>query len=170
MGHIRINISSTCTVKPFYKLLTEKLFQYPVSYVFWSEKLYLEYSEVFITRWNVLWESYKQPEIVDLFLVSFVFGQAYLTSCCWARCCQGCLSDNYFHNHAVEKYFFSNSNNIRRQSIRFDGITNKNTWHCVKRKSDFDNRNSLSDSDNDLCGKIQKETLRNSRTRSVRIC
>lgn len=66
MGHIHINISSTCTVKLIYKLLTEKLFQYHVSNAFWSEKLYLKYSEVFITRWNVLWESYKLPEIVEV--------------------------------------------------------------------------------------------------------
>lgn len=61
-----MNISSTCTVKLLYKLLTEKLFQYPVSNAFWSEKLYLEYSEVFITRWNVLWEPYKLQEIVKV--------------------------------------------------------------------------------------------------------
>lgn len=66
MGHIHINISSTCTVNLIYKLLTEKLFQYHVSKAFWSEKLYLKYSEVFITRWNVLWESYKLPEIVEV--------------------------------------------------------------------------------------------------------
>lgn len=51
-----------------------------------------------------------------------------------------------------------------------------------RRRMDFDNRNYLSDADilnltgqtrnifYDLCGIIQKGTLRNSRTRSVRTC
>lgn len=47
-------VFSMCTVKIFYKLLIEKLFQYPVSNTFWSEKLNLEHSEIFIKRWNVL--------------------------------------------------------------------------------------------------------------------
>lgn len=59
-------VFSTCTVKIFYKLLIEKLFQYPVSNTFWCEKLNLEHSEIFIKRWNVLWESHKPPEIVEL--------------------------------------------------------------------------------------------------------
>lgn len=83
----------------------------------------------------------------------------------------------------MQSKVFSISNNIRRQSIRFDEIINRNTWHCIKRKAEvhrFWHRNSLSDSDilnltgltrtnfDDLCGKIQKGTLRDSRTRSVR--
>lgn len=31
---------------------------------------------------------------------------------------------------------FSNSNNIRFQPVRFDGIINRNTRHCIKRKSE----------------------------------
>lgn len=68
------------------------------------------------------------------------------------------------------------SNNIRRQSVRFDEIINRNTWHCIERKSEvhrFWQRNSLSDSDiltltgltrthfDDLCGQIHKNSERN---------
>lgn len=42
---------------------------------------------------------------------------------------------------------FSNSNNIRFQPVRFDGIINRNTRHCTKRRIDFDNINSLSHAD-----------------------
>lgn len=45
MAHLCVNyeiqniVFSTCTVKIFYKLFIEKLFKYPVSNTFWSEKL-----------------------------------------------------------------------------------------------------------------------------------
>lgn len=59
-------VFSMCIVKIFYKLLIEKLFQYFVLNIFWSEKLNLEFFEIFIKRWNVLWEFYKLLEIVEL--------------------------------------------------------------------------------------------------------
>lgn len=52
-------VLSTCTFKIFNKLLIEKMFQYPVSNTFWSEKLNLEHSEFFFKRWIVLCESHK---------------------------------------------------------------------------------------------------------------
>lgn len=52
-----------------------------------------------------------------------------------ARCFPGHLSDYFVI--IVGLTDFSISSKIRFQSLRFDGIINKNTWHCTfKRKSE----------------------------------
>lgn len=122
MGHIR----STCTVKPFYKLLTKKLFQYPVSYAFWNEKLYLEYSEVFITRWNVYGNLTNNQKLSICFWYRLFLDKLTLLPVAEQDAVKVVCRIIIFII-MQSKRFFSNSNNIRRQSIRFDGITNKNT-------------------------------------------
>lgn len=101
-----------------------------------------------------------------------------------ARCCPGHLSDNYFHNHAVEQISQTRTTSDFNHSGLMELLTEIRdiASRGNQRRIDFDNRDSLSDSDilnltgltrnnfDDLCGIIQKGTLRDSRTRSVRTC
>lgn len=100
-----------------------------------------------------------------------------------ARCCPGHLSDNYFHNHAVEQISQTRTTSDFNHSdltlwTEILNIASRENQRCIY----FDNRNSLSDADilnltgqtcnnfNDLCGIIQKGTLGDSRVWGVRTC
>lgn len=57
---------SSCTVKIFYKLLIQKVFNPPKSNQYWSEKFKTKDTKMLDNRWIVLKESGKPPDVVEL--------------------------------------------------------------------------------------------------------
>lgn len=59
-------VFSSCTVKVFYRLLIQKLFNPPKSNEYWLEKLRTNDTKMLDNRWIVLKESGKPPDVVEL--------------------------------------------------------------------------------------------------------
>ena len=54
------------TVKVFYNLLVQKMFQEPVSNTYWKNKFNLRDQGNIVKRWETMWNSYKTPDIIEL--------------------------------------------------------------------------------------------------------